>query len=218
MAEYTHKSQDTLHSCFFLISHPEHHKDNNLKSPAFFHLVVTKFTWVSNSLKVCILIPALDQILTNKAVLLLSALQTQPDWIPKPTEALELFFSKSSAGYLYILLRTLVGVYTPSHKQPKIQCPAGEYPSWIQDRMILCITCLFSKKIYCCKSNLPTENTAVFVTECIHHVLLKHFREDCIKEKSKCFEENYLLPATMKSHISSIHLSFKIINMLRSKD
>lgn len=50
----------------------------------------------------------------------------------------------------------------------------------------------------------------------INHVILKHFMEDDIKENQSALKKT---PSyAMKSHISSVHVSFKIINMLKRKD
>lgn len=62
----------------------------------------------------------------------------------------------------------------------------------------------------------PQKRTAAFITGHINHVSLEHFWEDCIKENQSALKKT--LPHAMKSHISSVHVSFKIINMLKSKD
>lgn len=150
-----------------------------------------------------------------KAVSSLSFLHdTPPLWTSEPTEALERSLLGSVHDTLPHLWEGSVGHLTQSTKNPVSE---GNIPTVPTETGWSFASSVSSIRRYVALMAVqPQKCTAVFITVYINHVSVKHFREGCIRQNQSALKKT--LPHAMKSHISSIHVSFKIINMLKSKD
>lgn len=141
-------------------------------------------------------------MLANKAVRLPFCV-TQPDWILKSTEALELFLSKINAWYSSMLLRSPCWCYTSCTSNQKSSVQEGSIPSVSTGTGRSFASSAFSIRSYTAVKVInPERCTAVFITEYINHVLLKHFREDCIKENQSALKKT--LPSPPPWNLTSV--------------